>query len=513
MSEAMENEMMQPGGEAESGKKKKRREKKTTGPRKKIKKRYIVAGVIIILLLALFIYSKATAGSTVLPVPCAAAYTGDVEENVSASGKVGSAKKETYFSPVGAKIAELNVSVGDAVKAGDMLLSFDTADLEQSKKKAELEVSQASSSYQSAMQESSEHQNDYSEATIGLDDLKQLEANQKQYVQGLKYGLEDDIAAKKEDLYEWDKQLQQELNYQNRKLAEKQAGGRDTEKTEEVIDSITSQRADVQNQLTLIDNDENIKQKQRQIDLEEKKLTDMTEEIQKRESKQTSSEGGILNGYAKQEKAVSVESAKLSAEAAANDLAAAQAGITAEFDGIVTEVSVVKGATVTDGAQLFTVESSKEVKVTVELSKYDLEKVKEGQEADITISGAAYKGKVEKINRMAQNNQQNAAVVNADISVDNSDGNVFLGVEGKVSIHTAKMEGAVLIPYEAVNTDRDGDFCYLVKDGLIVKQRIVTGISNDTAMEIKEGVAEGDTVVTASGMNLVEGMQVAPVIQ
>lgn len=436
-----------------------------------------------------------------------------MEESISASGKVESAKKETYFSPVAAQISELNVAVGDEVKAGDLLLGFDTADLEQSKQKADLEVSQASNSYQSAMLESSENQGKYSDASLGLDELKQMEINQKQYVQGLKYQLEDDKAAKKEDLYNWDKQLQQELNYQNRKLAEKQAGGRDTEKTEEVIDSLTGQRADVQNELSLLENDENIKQKQRLIDAEEKKLSEMTEEIQKRESKQSSSEGGILNGYAKQEKAVSVESAKLSAQAAAGDLAKAQEGIKAAFDGIVTEVTAVAGATVTEGAQLFTVESNKDVKVTVELSKYDVEKVKEGQEADLTIAGNSYQGKVEKINRMAQNNQQNTPVIKADITVKNPDENVFLGVEGKANIHTAKAEGAILVPYEAVNTDIDGDFCYLVKDGAIVKQRIVTGISNDTHMEIKEGIAEGDIVVTASNLNLEEGMQVTPVIQ
>lgn len=517
MSEMMGNEAVQ---EQESAVKpdkrkreKKRRDKRAAGSGKKIKKRYIVIGIIVILLLALFIFSKVTAKDTTLPVVCATAHVGDVEETVSASGKVGSARKETYFSPVASKIAELNVAAGDEVKAGDLLLTFDTTDLEQSKKKAELEVQQASSSYQSAMQESGKNQSKYADASLGLDELKQMEADQKQYVQGLKYQLEDDKAAKKEDLYNWDKQLQQELNYQNRKLTEKQAAGRDTEKTAEIIDSITSQRADVQNELSMIENDENIKQKQRLIDAEEKKLNEMTEEIQKRESKQTSSEGGILNGYAKQEKEVTVESAKLTAQAAADDLAAAQEGIRAEFDGIVTDVTAVAGATVTEGAQLFTIESNQDVNVTVELSKYDLEKVKEGQQADLTIAGAVYQGKVKKINRMAQNNQQNAPVIKADITVENPDGNVFLGVEGKANIHTAKSEGTILVPYEAVNTDMEGDFCYLVKDGVIVKQKIVTGISNDTEVEIKEGIAEGDTVVTASNLNLMEGMQVTPVIQ
>ena len=64
-----------------------------------------------------------------------------------------------------------------------------------------------------------------------------------------------------------------------------------------------------------------------------------------------------------------------------------------------------------------------------------------------------------------------------------------------------------------MNTDKNGDFCYLVKDGVIVRQDIVTGISGDTDVEIKEGIAEGDMVVMSSSQTLSEGMQVTPVIQ
>ena len=491
----------------------KQKKRRRRAGKRKLKKRYIALGLVVVLALGGFVYSNATSGSAAVPVTCIAAATGDVEENISASGKVQSANAKTYFAPAGAKIAELNVSVGDKVSAGDLLLTFDTAELEQNKQKADLEASQAANSYRSAMQESDENQNEYSDATIGLDELKQMKTNQEQYVQGLKYELEDDTAEKKEALKEWSTQLQKELDYQNRKLAEKQASGRDTESTQEVIENVQGQLYDVQNELEMLDDDENLKQKQRQIDLEEKKLSDMEEEISRRESRQTSSESGILNGYARAEKEISVETANLSAKQAAEDLQAAQQGVTAEFGGIVTEVTAVEGASVTEGAQLFTVESDQEVKVTVELSKYDLEKVKEGQEAEVTVAGATYRGKVEKINRMAENNAQNTPVVKADIRIENPDGNLFLGVEGKASIHTAKAEGTVLVPYEAVNTDQDGDFCYLVKEGVIVRQDVVTGISNDTDVEIKEGIQAGDTVVTATSMNLTEGMQVVPIIQ
>lgn len=108
----------------------------------------------------------------------------------------------------------------------------------------------------------------------------------------------------------------------------------------------------------------------------------MQEEIQKRESKKDSSENGILNGYDKKSKEASVESARLNADQAASDLEKAQEGIIADFDGIISGIKTAAGSRVEKGSELFTIQSSSAVQVTVELSKYDLEKVKEGQSGD-----------------------------------------------------------------------------------------------------------------------------------
>ena len=200
----------------------------------------------------------------------------------------------------------------------------------------------------------------------------------------------------------------------------------------------------------------------------------------------------------------------MNADQAASDLEKAQEGIIADFDGIISGIKTAAGSRVEKGSELFTIQSSSAVQVTVELSKYDLEK---GQSATVTVAGVSYSGAVSRINRVAQNNAQNTPVVYADVTIENPDGNIFLGIEGKAEILTGSAEGVVLVPYEAVNTDKEGDFCYLVKDGVIVRQNVVTGISSDMDVEIKEGVSEGDTVVISSDMDLMEGLQVNPVMQ
>ena len=63
---------------------------------------------------------------------------------------------------------------------------------------------------------------------------------------------------------------------------------------------------------------------------------------------------------------------------------------------MVTKVSVVEGATATQGMELFTLQNTDKVDVNVNVSKYDYDKVKEGQSADITIAGKIYEGEVLK---------------------------------------------------------------------------------------------------------------------
>ena len=50
-----------------------------------------------------------------------------------------------------------------------------------------------------------------------------------------------------------------------------------------------------------------------------------------------------------------------------------------------------------------------------------------------------------------------------------------------------------------MNIGKDGSFCYVVQDGVIVKQDVKTGISSDTETEIVQGLKKGDDVVKDIG--------------
>ena len=501
-----------------------KRKNKAAGGRKRKKKiPLIVAAALVVVFGGYSVVNSVIAKNTPTQVNTITAAKGSVEETISTSGKVNSEQSRTYYAPVGAVITEMNVSLGDVVEEGQQLVTFDTSDLEAQKTKAELDASASANGYRSTQYQSDKKQSEYNEAVIGLDELKVLAAGQEQYVQGLKYNLEDDIQNKKEDLQEWLNKLNLELEIQNNKLSEPRSE-ESRERIQETIQNLNESIRSTSNEINDLSMSDEMKEKQRIIDAEQKKLDDMKEEISRREGKESSSEAGIVDPYAKQQQADNMQSAQITAEEAAEKLAKGQEGVKAEFGGIVTKIAtmsssanasagggLLEGATVSEGTELFTIESNQQVKVDISITKYDLAKIAVGQKADITIADQKYEGEVTKINKVAANNAQGSPVVGVEVHINNPDSGIYLGVEAQVVIHTNSAQDVITLPVEIVNTDRNGDFCYVVENGVVTMRRITTGISSDTDVEVTDGLKEGDLVVYDMTGSVTEGMSVVAV--
>ena len=501
-----------------------KKKNKAAGGRKRKKKiPLIVAAALVVVFGGYSVVNSVIAKNTPTQVNTITAAKGSVEETISTSGKVNSEQSRTYYAPVGAVITEMNVSLGDVVEEGQQLVTFDTSDLEAQKTKAALDASASANGYRSTQYQSDKKQSEYNEAVIGLDELKVLAAGQEQYVQGLKYNLEDDIQNKKEDLQEWLNKLNLELEIQNNKLSEPRSE-ESRERIQETIQNLNESIRSTSNEINDLSMSDEMKEKQRIIDAEQKKLDDMKEEISRREGKESSSEAGIVDPYAKQQQADNMQSARITAEEAAEKLAKGQEGVKAEFGGIVTKIAtmsssanasagggLLEGATVSEGTELFTIESNQQVKVDISITKYDLAKIAVGQKADITIADQKYEGEVTKINKVAANNAQGSPVVGVEVHINNPDSGIYLGVEAQVVIHTNSAQDVITLPVEIVNTDRNGDFCYVVENGVVTMRRITTGISSDTDVEVTDGLKEGDLVVYDMTGSVTEGMSVVAV--
>ena len=180
-------------------------------------------------------------------------------------------------------------------------------------------------------------------------------------------------------------------------------------------------------------------------------------------------------------------------------------GISAEFNGIISEVKVEPGATVSQGTELFSIQNTEDVNVDITMSKEDCESVEEGQKAKVTIVGHVYEGTVTKISHMAVKNSKGTPAIAAKVSLDDPDGDVFFGIDAAVEINGSS--DAVKLPLEAVNIQKDNSYCYVVEDGITTKRSVTVGTSQEDYVEIVSGLNEGEQVV-ADLENCKEGMKV-----
>ncbi len=495
--------------------------------KKKIRRR-VILGVVAVLAVAFFARNTLMAKNKAPMVSTVAAETGDVEQILSTGGTVNSDEKRTYFAPVSVEVGEVMVSTGDTVKAGEVLLTFDEKALSAKKLEAEYKLAANAGGYTSSIYKNNQYIADLSEATVNLEVLDQQIADNENLLKEINKKIEDkkagwsyNGAALQATILEQEKKIadeKQKMEERHAWEAEQQLDSDDEEKKEkddaakaqiaydeEVLLNLQEQ---VQYNSYEEQNNKEVRDLQRQAKDVEDLIASYKEYKAEMKSQKESSENGVLDQGSREKLEADTALEKLTNQEKLDAIGEVENGLKADFAGVVTEMEAVAGQPPTEDGKLVTIESTEKVYVRLSVSKYDLEKIAVGQKADIDIAGKTYEGTVTKIDGMATKNESGAMVVGVDINIDNPDENIFLGVEAKVYVHMAKAEGVVTVPLEVINSDRDGDFVYVEENGTVAKKRITVGISSDSVSEVKEGLAAGENVIMANGMEFEEGTAV-----
>lgn len=480
---------------------------------KKRKKKVIkiVAGVLVVVIIAGIFIGSRNQGTTAIPVYTQQAFTGEISSELDTSGTVKAENTITYFAPTGTKIAGVQVQAGDVVKKGDMMVCFDEEALAYAQKQSELEQRISATDYSATVRTNQEQQAKLAQAQSDIASLEIQKENYEKYIDDLTNGITDVTALRKADLYADIYSVEKEIN--NYDLA-MQTPTEDTDmdallrkKTEK-----TNELNKLQNELSMLSDYKTSYGWEDLLTQAKKDLADVETKLQEAKADKSSAEASIVNDGKIASSQLSQEKTKLTVQDAQNKYQEALNGIVADYDGVVTDLSATQGATVQEGTQLLVLESYDEICVEFQASKYDLENLAIGQKAVIDISGKEYEGTVTKINKMATPNSSGVPMVAARVHIDNPDSNVYLGIEARLKITTAQRQDALLVPVEAVNIDNDGNFCYIIENGALVKKYITTGISSSDYIEVTDGLSEKEEVVTSAvmDMDMEEGMEVTP---
>ncbi len=179
------------------------------------------------------------------------------------------------------------------------------------------------------------------------------------------------------------------------------------------------------------------------------------------------------------------------------------------LDGFVTGRYADPGAMAVSAQPVLSVQFMKQVWATISVPEEICARIHIGQSA--TVAFDAYPDKkfsanVIQINPSADPQSRQFTV---RVILSNAKGLFKPGMFARVAIETDRIPHATVVPREAVQHDKDGDYLMLVDaSNKVHRCQIVTGASDSTYIAIKSGLVPGDKVVTMSASALRDGQTI-----
>ena len=436
------------------------------------------------------------------------------------SGKVSSSQKGNFIPIDGTKVLTVNVKVGEYVKKGDVLATFDTSSLNSVLADKQQAYLTAVENYKNAKNIAVTSSAQLKEINARLAEIdKELEKQEKE--QNKNNGSDKNNQNKTDS----------EASNKFWELISKALGMEDInaalKKLDELLNSGNS---------NLFGSGVSALQMEK-MQLELKKVT-------------LEAQSGVITQSTYK---TIMEATKKELDSLTASLASLKKGWIAEYDGIVSEVNITPGETCRSAATANIDISSiidlasgntnvsdivnallgqTQSGITVEyypfvvdfvLGKADIFKVSLDMPCRVTaaddtvvdgvvtyISPVATQSSGVNISSLIGSGSANG--VDAKVTIEKPTSSVIIGLDVDVSIDVDSKDNVLIVPSEAVKNDSNGTYVYIYnsKTKRIKSSKVELGLSDDTRYEIVSGCEEGDTVITTvpTGTTLADGDKV-----
>ena len=182
--------------------------------------------------------------------------------------------------------------------------------------------------------------------------------------------------------------------------------------------------------------------------------------------------------------------------------------IPAPFDGVVIERLVEPGDFVSKNTHLLTVADPASLVAEVYASELILPRMKVGDPAQLRIDAlgaAVFQARILRIHPSLEQTSRQGIV---ELTLEDPPPGVKAGQFVRVMLETAAVE-RLLVPFRALRRDRDGEFVWLITDqDQASRRKVRSGLQMADRIEILEGLAPGDRIVTRGFLGLSEGKTV-----
>lgn len=486
--------------------------------------------------------------------------TGDITETFDTTAIVQSSNQGNFLIYDGVKIKEVNVRVGDNVKKGDVLATFDTTSLNALLSEKREAYNAAQQAYNDYLDGSFSAKSQQAEIDKQIATLEKEIVNLEKIVSEEKNNKNDNVSsgnaqASKDELAELREALKETLG--NNKLADAMVDRllSSDSATSQMVSAIKGLLSTATIDMSAIQSMTNGLMSENEQHLLEKELQLVQLKVQS--AMLSAQSGDTLKTVYK----TIADSSYDAYQEMATQVNSLNGGWIAAEDGFIREVNIKAGetyvsetassapqldmssilASVTSGnyditniISSLTGSSNKGMVVeyypleaTFEVSKYDISKIYMDQKVTVsTVDGKKFDATVNYISAVADSSSSAGLNINslmgggaasntltAKVEIHDADRSVIIGMDVELSAALETKKDVLLIPVESIQYDNESGyyvFVYDAEEKVINRKTVVVGLFDGANYEVLEGLSEGDQIVRAPRMKMEDGMRVVP---
>lgn len=410
---------------------------------KKKRARWAIIALVAVVVVALAIAVPMVMGGSgkdAAPIPTTTVAAGELVVTASADGQTEVDAAYDVYPEVSGTVDSVEISLGEKVKAGDTLFTIDDAALQSAVRQANAQLSQSKSQVAGAQQQLSQAKFQQLQAENSLDKLESIT--------GTMSASSSQIAEAKRGVTV----AKAGVTSANASLSSATVARGNAEK------SLADARADL-DKVTVV-----------------APAGGVVTSVNVAEGGSVSTGGGASGSSSGAGSASSAGGSSMTG--ASTSVAAASAGSSAPI--VISDTSALM--------------------VTVAVNEVDIADVKAGQEATVTFdaaAGLAIGGTVRWVSPNALTSG-NVRTYDVELDLDQQSPRLRPGMTSSADIVTLKIDDALLVPKTAVRVDGTAKYVTLVKaDGSQEKREVTTGRSDETSVEILNGIEAGEKIATS----------------
>lgn len=469
----------------------------------KIKKKLVVAigATLIVLVMGMSLLGAQNKGPVLIGDPqgqlvnVEKAIEADIQTKISATGMVKADKNETVLAELNTQVEKINVEVGDVVKKGDVLLTYEQEtkeNLQRDLEKLDLQI-QSSKILLNQMQSASKQSVMGAETAVANAEKNILD-------------LEDSI-----------KSIESSLEISKKSLEKAQ-------NNYDVTKQLHSEGLAAKTELD--DADQALMNAKDQVNSLETKIQSTKKSLETAKMQQESAQYDLdvlLNKVQDQTKLENIAvkqneiaSLTLQKQALLEQLEKAAVNVIAPMDGVISEVKVQDGSYVAPGAELVKIINPDQLVVKAEISPYYAAQLETGLKVAVKYNGSTTvetEGTVSMVSpvavqKSAQDKSATSTAIPIEVALDSSKG-LKEGLTVDLKIITSDVKDVIAVPLLATMTDKeDNNYLFVVgEDGKLSKRMVKQGAADNQYVQVSD-LEVGDIVVTNPTEALEDGMSV-----